>query len=165
MRLHVPPLISAAFVLLVPVAQPAGFEFAKSCVVPKGSNPGGDDSPGITAAIYGCGNNTRIVFQEGTTYNILTPLRLTNLHNVELVFEGNLTMSENVAAVQDIVRNSRVFPGQWIQIRGDRVNLTGSVKPDAGWFVGSCHYLSPQLHHGQRRRSNLTFRPRRPLVG
>ena len=107
----------------------------KTCVMPKNQTViGGDDSPGILAAINECGNNSRVVFEAGVTYNLFTPWKLANINNIEFIFEGNLTLSTNVTEIQSVVRNSRIFPGQWIQVRGDHITFTGSKKADSGWF-------------------------------
>lgn len=126
---------AAGFVAsLIPAVQ--GRTCVKTCIMPKNQTViGGDDSPGILAAINDCGNNSRVVFEEGVTYNLFTPWKLANINNIEFVFKGNLTLSTNVTDVQSVVRNSRIFPGQWIQIRGDQITFTGSKKADGGWFT------------------------------
>ncbi len=134
-------LLTLGLALLARVA--VARQCIKTCIMPKNTTvPGGDDSPGILAAIAACGPHSRLVFQKGVTYNIYTPWKFTNLTNVELVFEGNLTLSDNVTDVQSVVRNSKIYPGQWIQIRGENVSLTGSTSPDGGWFIGKITLLA-----------------------
>ncbi|KAH8662133.1 exo-polygalacturonase [Xylariales sp. PMI_506] len=108
----------------------------KTCQVPKNSTEGGDDTPGITAAVTACGDSSRVVFSAGTTYNLLTPLQLTSLTNIELVFNGNLTLPDNITYVEQVVGDTSIYPGHWITIKGTNVTLTGNKDPGDGWFVG-----------------------------
>lgn len=130
------PALSIALLSLL-TAPAAATPCIKTCIAPKNRTViGGDDSPGITQTINDCGANSRVVFQEGVTYNLFTPWKFTNLSNIELVFLGNLTLSDNITYVQSVVNNAKIFPGQWIQIRGANVTFTGNPKPDGGWFIG-----------------------------
>jgi hypothetical protein len=118
---------------------PAYPQTTKTCVMPKNHTTSAadlDDSPGIVAAINACGNNSRVIFQKGVTYNVFTPWKFSNIHDIEFVFEGNLTLPENVTYVQSVVTNSKIYPGQWIQIRGANMAWVGSKDKRDGWWIG-----------------------------
>ncbi|KZV83749.1 pectin lyase-like protein [Exidia glandulosa HHB12029] len=79
--------------------------------------PGADDSPAVIAALANFTANSTILFKSGVTYNIWTPIVFSNLKNVEIAMEGNLTLPTDVATVQGIVGASG-FPGHWFKITG-----------------------------------------------
>jgi len=123
----------------------------QTCIMPKNTTVNeGDDTPGILNATAHCGEHSRLLFAAGTTYNLFTPLQFSSINNVEFVFEGNLTLSENVTEVQNIVRNTKTFPGHWIQIKGRNITLTGSKDPRGGWFIGM--YLGKESKVPRHRR-------------
>ena len=154
--------MASMLVLLIPAVQ--GRLCVKTCVMPKNQTVvGGDDSPVILEAINDCGNNSRVVFEEGVTYNLFTPWKLANINNIEFVFKGNLTLSTNVTDIQSVVRNSRIFPGQWIQIRGDQITFTGSQKADGGWFI--CKTSFKVLDNSHSNHAKTMHRPWRFVVG
>lgn len=97
---------------------------------------GGDDTPLIIAASIPCLTNSTILFSAHTTYNLLTPLSFTNLLNVKLSFEGNISLSTNVTEVRNVVTNASVYPGHWITVKGTDVVFAGS-KGSGGWFLGA----------------------------
>lgn len=106
----------------------------KTCVIPKSN---GDDSPGIMSAVAACGSNSQVVFSSGVTYNLDTPLQFSNLNNVEFVFNGNLSLPDNVTAVEAVVQNTHVYPGHWITVSSSTgVTFTGSKDSSGGWFIG-----------------------------
>jgi galacturan 1,4-alpha-galacturonidase len=107
----------------------------RTCVMPWSRDDGADDTPLILSAINACGNNSRVVFESGITYRVHTPWKIENLHDVEFVFRGNLSLSENITAVQAVVRDPRRYPGQWFRIRGERLIMTGSSDDGGGWFI------------------------------
>ncbi|KAF2101697.1 glycoside hydrolase family 28 protein [Rhizodiscina lignyota] len=106
----------------------------KSCVMPK-SKSGGDDTPGIVKAISQCGNDSSFWFSAHQTYNLYTPLNLSNLGNVEFLFESNITIPKNVTEVQAIVNDTSVYPGHWITIKGSNIVFKGSGRGGEGWFL------------------------------
>ncbi|TGO53457.1 hypothetical protein BOTNAR_0295g00040 [Botryotinia narcissicola] len=108
---------------------------AKLCSMPYNSSPLIDDAPGITTAVNLCGPNSTILFEQNVTYNLLTPLSFKNLTSVKFSFEGNISLSENVTAVQLVVNNTRIYPGRWITLKGTNVTFEGSEKEDGGWFL------------------------------
>lgn len=64
---------------------------------------GGDDSPALTAAFSsqpGLAKDTTILFQEGVTYNILTPIKFPYLENVVVSVQGNLTYAADITKTQ-----------------------------------------------------------------
>jgi galacturan 1,4-alpha-galacturonidase len=97
---------------------------------------GADDSPGILAAAASCLANSTIIFSEGITYNLLTPLSFTGLQNVRFEIEGNVSLSSNVTEVQTVVNNTKIYPGHWITVKGNDVVFRASERKDGGWFLG-----------------------------
>jgi hypothetical protein len=63
-------------------------------------SPGKDDTPAILAALPDFVTNSTILFQEGVTYNIFTPIQFPTLNNVDIRIEGNLTYPTDIATVQ-----------------------------------------------------------------
>ena len=106
----------------------------KTCVMPHANS--GDDSPGILSAVASCGNNSTIVFTEGVTYNLLTPLSFNGLQGVKFLFEGNVSLSRNVSEVEAVVTSKKIYPGRWITIKGSNVVFSGSKSLNSGWFLG-----------------------------
>ncbi|CAD6453276.1 c53a9208-42f8-4475-88ac-1a29c83549a5 [Sclerotinia trifoliorum] len=119
---------------------PLSLSSAKLCPMPYNSSPLIDDSPAITTAVTSCGANSTILFQPNVTYNLLTPLSFRNLDSVTFSFEGNVSLSDNVTAVQLVVNNTNTYPGRWIKIQGTNITFQGSESKDGGWF----------LAHGER---------------
>ncbi|ESZ91810.1 glycoside hydrolase family 28 protein [Sclerotinia borealis F-4128] len=93
--------------------------------MPYHSSPLIDDSPAITTAVNLCGPNATILFQPNVTYNLLTPLSFTNLSRVNFLFEGNVSLSDNVTVVQQVVDNTRVYRERWITVKGVDVGFEG----------------------------------------
>jgi galacturan 1,4-alpha-galacturonidase len=121
---------------LLSVSSLAQLVTAKTCSMPYHSDPLVDDAPGITTSVNLCGSNSTILFAPNITYNLLTPLSFTNLTGVRFRFEGNISLSQNVTAVQAVVNNTRVYAGRWITIKGKDVIFEGSENSDGGWFLG-----------------------------
>ncbi|CAA7265052.1 unnamed protein product [Cyclocybe aegerita] len=98
--------------------------------------PGEDDTPALLAALPNLTADTTILFEEGITYNIFTPITFPVLNNVEVAIEGNLTYPDSIPIVQAIVADSS-FPGAWIVFTGGQnVTLRGSKNPKWGWIDG-----------------------------
>ncbi|KAF8899390.1 pectin lyase-like protein [Infundibulicybe gibba] len=95
-----------------------------------------DDTPALLAALPKFSTNATILFREGVTYNIFTPVKFPALNNVEVRIEGNLTYPKDIATVQAIVGSSS-FPGAWFSFTGgNNVTLRGSLDPRWGWVDG-----------------------------
>lgn len=63
-------------------------------------SPGKDDTPALLAALPKFAANSTILFKEGITYNILTPVIFPTFNNVEVVIEGNLTYPSDIPTIQ-----------------------------------------------------------------
>jgi hypothetical protein len=126
--MHIRPLL-----LLLALAK-VSTAAKQTCVMPH--TDGGDDSPGILSAAKSCLNDSTIVFSQGITYNLLTPLSFLGLQDVEFSFKGNISLSKNVSEVEAVVTNAKVYPGRWITIKGTNVVFSGSRNPKGGWFLG-----------------------------
>jgi hypothetical protein len=101
---------------------------------------GADDTPGIVTAAQPCVkslNDSTIVFSQGTTYNLWTPLSFSGLQGVTFAFEGNISLSTNITAVERVVNNNSIYPGHWITISGNDVTFSGSTSQAGGWFLGA----------------------------
>lgn len=75
-----------------------GCEFpkrSKTCIVPAGGDPNGDDAPQILEAFRVCGNDGHIVF-ENTTYYIGTIMNTTGLKDVDVEVKGTLLWDTNI---------------------------------------------------------------------
>lgn len=62
--------------------------------------PGEDDTPALLAALPGLSSNATILFKEGVTYNIFTPIKFPVLNNVEVVMAGNLSYPDDIPTIQ-----------------------------------------------------------------
>lgn len=70
-------------------------------IVPHSS--GGDDTPALTTALsnnQGLTTDATILFQQGVTYNILTPIVFPTLQNVIVSVQGNITYAADVQETQ-----------------------------------------------------------------
>lgn len=132
---YLAPAALAALSLLTPPVPNTGVHskwINKTYVVPH--TVGTDDTPAVVAALAaGYNANATILFKAGVTYNIWTPLVFSGLKNVEIAFEGNITLPVDVPTVQNIVASSS-FPGHWFKISGTNVTLRGSLDPRTGWI-------------------------------
>jgi len=97
---------------------------------------GKDDTPALLAALPNFAANSTILFKEGITYNIFTPIEFPVFNNVEVRIEGNLTYPTDIPTIQAIVGASS-FPGSWFTFKGgNNVTLRGSLNPKWGWVDG-----------------------------
>ncbi|KAL0065013.1 hypothetical protein AAF712_008006 [Marasmius tenuissimus] len=111
----------------------AGIHAWRTFVVPHSDVAGQDDAPGLMAVLANFSSDTTILFEQGATYNILTPILFPVMNNVEIRIEGNLTLPDDIPAVQAIVADSS-FPGAWFTWTGGKnVTLRGSEDPEWGW--------------------------------
>ncbi|KAK1538963.1 exo-polygalacturonase [Colletotrichum costaricense] len=132
------PLLSIAFLASLAsgywLPETLGKDQFKTCVVPKSK---GDDAPTILSTVKSCGSNSRVVFSAGTEYSLLTPLKFSGLTNVEFQIEGNLTLSDDPAAVSAVVNNRSIYPGHWITVANSKgVTFTASTAQGGGWING-----------------------------
>jgi len=100
--------------------------------------PGADDTPALMTALSTgkFSANSTILFQQGTTYNIFTPITFPKFTNVEVRIEGNLTYPEDIPTIQAIVGSSS-FSGSWFTFTGgNNVTLRGSTDSKWGWVDG-----------------------------
>ncbi|QSZ31848.1 hypothetical protein DSL72_001417 [Monilinia vaccinii-corymbosi] len=109
---------------------------AKVCPVPYGSSPHIDDSPAVIKAVTECGSDSTIHFQPHVTYYLLTPIVFDYLNNVKFYFEGNVSLSEDVKAVQQVVNNTKIYTGKWISIKGTNIVFESTTDKTGGWFLG-----------------------------
>ena len=71
---------------------------------------GNDDTPALAAAFSAdpkLATNATILFQQGVTYNILTPIFFPRLENVIVSVQGNLSYGADVQATQG--RNPQLY--------------------------------------------------------
>ena len=64
---------------------------------------GGDDTPALAAAFAAdpkLATNATILFKQGITYNILTPVSFPLFENVVISIQGNLTYAADIQATQ-----------------------------------------------------------------
>ena len=64
---------------------------------------GNDDTPALTAAFAAnpkLATNATILFQQGVTYNILTPIVFPYFENVVVSVQGNLSYAADIKATQ-----------------------------------------------------------------
>ncbi|GJJ13217.1 hypothetical protein Clacol_007468 [Clathrus columnatus] len=96
---------------------------SKTFVVPH--QDGIDDAIAVRNGLANFNSDSVILFEKGTTYNILTPLNFGTLTNVDIVIEGNITLPSNITQVQ----------GGFV-ISGTNVTLQGTEDPEWGWVDG-----------------------------
>ncbi|RSH89652.1 hypothetical protein EHS25_002203 [Saitozyma podzolica] len=103
----------------------------QTCVVPHGGK-GVNDAIGLKSLLSNCSTDATIVFQEKTTYNISTPVVMSNLSNVEIQILGNLDLPKSIPYVQAAVNASggRLY---WFTVSGNNVTLSGNQDEDWGW--------------------------------
>lgn len=133
---------------------PETLDCVKTCVVPI-NETGTDDTPNIVKTTAECRESSRVVFEKGLTYSLWTLLQLKNLSNVEFVFNGNVSLPDNVSYVESVVADTSIYPGRWINFQGTNVTLTGCEDAESGWFIGT--WLSGCIsyiayRHARKRR-------------
>ncbi|KAF2396619.1 pectin lyase-like protein [Trichodelitschia bisporula] len=67
----------------------------KECVVKSGG--GGDDTPHIMEAVKACNGGGKVVFTRGVKYTVGTAMDLSKLEHVDLVINGQITFTNDVA--------------------------------------------------------------------
>lgn len=73
----------------------------KTYIVPHSG--GDDDTPALTAAFSAdptLAINTTILFQQGLTYNMLTPVRFPKFENVAVSIQGNISYATDIEKTQ-----------------------------------------------------------------
>ncbi|KAF5521345.1 putative exopolygalacturonase C [Colletotrichum aenigma] len=122
-------LLSLAVCLAAPAA--AAPSWANRCtIVPSKGNA--SDSPAIAEAFTKCANNSEIIFPAGAEYKVYEPL-VAKLNNVIIKVQGNLTLSQDIPAMQSLVE-AKGGTLTWFQIGGSNVQWIGSSDPHAGWI-------------------------------
>ena len=76
-------------------------------------SPGKDDTPAILAALPDFATNSTILFQEGVTYNIFTPITFPTLNNVDICIEGNLTYPTDIGTIQGRLASEFIVHRYW----------------------------------------------------
>ena len=61
---------------------------------------GQDDTPTLLEAMKNFSSDSTILFKNGITYNIFTPIQFPRLTNVEVRVEGNLTYPTDIPTIQ-----------------------------------------------------------------
>ncbi|KZT58179.1 glycoside hydrolase family 28 protein [Calocera cornea HHB12733] len=119
----------------------------QTCVVPHGG-AGIDDTIALNQTIANCSSDSQILFQEGTTYNIGSPVTFRNLTNIEIAIRGNLALPTSIPYVQAFVNASAGQRLDWFTISGHNVTLTGNQNnPDGGYIdpFGEPWWIASQL--------------------
>ncbi|TKX19051.1 glycosyl hydrolases family 28 protein [Elsinoe australis] len=116
-------------------------ERTKRCVVESNyaaSNGTMDDSPAIQRAFAECGVDGVVEFCLGVDYNVLTPIKATNLSNVEISMMGNLHLPTNITAVQEIVNasggNQQAGTLYWFWFAGPSIDYQSTSNVTTGWI-------------------------------
>ena len=95
---------------------------------------GNDDASTLTTAFAkdpGLASNATILFEEGATYNLLTPIRFPHLENVVISVQGNLTYAADVQATQ----GANPITRRWCALR-----YLAFMPASNRWVLGtSCH--------------------------
>jgi len=119
---------------LLPLLLLATVALAGTFIVPHTSSSA-DDTLALLAALPAIQNGTydRVLFEKGTTYQLLTPVNFGSLKDVEIAIEGNISLPNSMTNVQSIVGNSS-FPGAWFVLSGSNVTFRGSTDPKSGWI-------------------------------
>lgn len=120
--------------LILAVASRVTSTTSSTFIVPHLSN-GADDAPALRAALPAVRNGTysRILFEKGTTYQLLTPVDFGTLNGVEIALEGNVSLPNSIPDVQNVVGNSS-FPGAWFVLSGTNITFRGSTDKEWGWI-------------------------------
>ncbi|KAF9873459.1 extracellular exo-polygalacturonase [Colletotrichum karsti] len=122
-------LLPLAFCLAAPAA--ADTAKATRCVmVPSKGDV--SDSPAIAEAFEKCASNAEIVFPAGAEFKVYEPL-VAKLNNVVINVQGNLSLSQDIPAVQKLVE-AKGGSLTWFQIGGTNVQWIGSSDPHSGWI-------------------------------
>ncbi|KAK1979409.1 family 28 glycosyl hydrolase [Colletotrichum cereale] len=91
------------------------------------------DAAAIADAFARCASDAEIIFPAGAEYRAYEPVVATNLSNVVITLDGNLSLPRDVPALQRLVE---VKGGSltWFRLAGTNVQWIGSSEPDAGWI-------------------------------
>ncbi|KAK2014483.1 family 28 glycosyl hydrolase [Colletotrichum eremochloae] len=91
------------------------------------------DAAVIADAFARCASNAEIIFPAGVDYRAYEPVVATQLSNVVITVDGNLSLPRDVPALQNLVA---VKGGSltWFRLGGTNVQWIGSSEPDAGWI-------------------------------
>lgn len=113
----------------------------KKCIIAseyKSSNGTADDSPAVAQAFPDCSKNSIIAFQEGVDYNIFTPIKATELFNVEIQLNGTLDLPQDITAIQHLVNITEALTYStalyWFTFEGPWVDFIGTKNITNGWI-------------------------------
>lgn len=145
-----------------PVAPTDPTARSKICTIPSkyaASKGAADDSPAVVAAFKACNSNAVIHFDLGVDYNILTPIKATNLNNVMIHMQGNLHLPQNIITVQKTVDSSidtaMSKPLYWFEFAGPGIDFIGNAYDD-GWIYS---YGQAWWEANPTNASGLPLRP------
>ncbi|BEI88598.1 uncharacterized protein CcaverHIS019_0113160 [Cutaneotrichosporon cavernicola] len=117
---------------------PRGAEHARpTCVVEHAD--GGDDTPNVHKAVEACRSGGVIHFASGVDYQILTPVQMQNLTDVEIRVEGNLHLPQDMEVVRTKVAADAglMLTGmRWFSFGGKNVRYVGTTNVTGGWIEG-----------------------------
>ncbi|KAK6206682.1 glycosyl hydrolase family 28 [Colletotrichum tabaci] len=102
------------------------------CVIASSGNST-SDAAAIADAFVKCASDAEIVFSEGVEYKAFEPVVATKLSNVVITVAGNLSLPQDIPAMQKLVE-LKGGSLTWFQIGGTNVKWIGSAEPDAGWI-------------------------------
>ncbi|KAJ3523956.1 hypothetical protein NMY22_g11209 [Coprinellus aureogranulatus] len=112
---------------------------AKECTVESANDLSIDDSNAILDAFNRCSSNSVIRFNR-SNYTVYTPISLTGLQDVEVLFYGNWLLPRNVTQVQAAINATQnpksTYATPWIYISGSNVEIEGASEQEFGGFYG-----------------------------
>ncbi|TEB18255.1 pectin lyase-like protein [Coprinellus micaceus] len=112
---------------------------SEECVVESANDLAVDDSAAILDAFKRCSSNSTIRFNP-TNYTVYTPISLTELQNVKVLFYGNWLLPQNVTQVQTAINAAQnpksTYATPWIYISGSDVEIEGASEQEFGGFYG-----------------------------
>lgn len=68
----------------------------KTCVALSHNDSSSDDASNILSAIKECNNGGHVIFANGLTYTIASPLNLTGLNAIDLDIQGTFSFTDNI---------------------------------------------------------------------
>ncbi|TEB19473.1 pectin lyase-like protein [Coprinellus micaceus] len=112
---------------------------SEECVVESANDLAVDDSAAILDVFKRCSSNSTIRFNP-TNYTVYTPISLTELQNVKVLFYGNWLLPQNVTQVQTAINATQnpksTYATPWIYISGSDVEIEGASEQEFGGFYG-----------------------------
>lgn len=109
------------------------------CLVTGAGNVTVDDSASILETFKRCSTDSVIRFEQ-KNYTVHTPIALTGLKNVKVLFYGNWLLPQDVAKVQSAINATQnpksTYATPWIYIDGTEVHIEGATEKEFGGFYG-----------------------------